>query len=355
MKKPQPESLDSFDKESFRVEFEKLIPQLATEMSDLLEKPTPRVTKRSRQELSDDISSGLEVSIPQLKVLETISGDASRMDEGYRVLEKLLRTYFRRAKFRLRRNEDAFDYFLRKSASLLRAPYPLKRKKQFRNVRSGVEQLVRAAVSANSGMAETQNLIEEFAAKHLKEYMRFANTIDARMTSYRNLDFKRITPRNITRLTDLYRDAAAGFESRLRLLVGINCIACGKRKTYGELRKLGYNQLLQAVESPRNSLLHFLKDSIDRHVRNSMMHGGVSSSVSKGRITFIDYSPSKQKETEVLWTMSEFVRRTKNLVLTIFAVMYLEQEVNHLRLYCTIATFKELCKTQKLKMQQSKS
>jgi hypothetical protein len=209
-------------------------------------------------------------------------------------------------------------------------------------VRAGVEQLVRAAVIAKSGMADTQKLIEEFGRKHLKEYMRFANTIDARISSYRNLDFRRTTPRNITRLTDLYRDAAAGFENRLRLLVGLNYIASGKQKTYAELRKLGYNQLLQAVESPRNSLLHFLQDSIDRHVRNAMMHGGVSSTVSKGRIKFVDYSPSKQKETEVLWTMSEFVRRTKDLVLTIFAVGYLEQEFNHLRLYCAVAAFKDL-------------
>jgi hypothetical protein len=309
MKKLQPESLDSFDKESFKVEFEKLMPQLVAEMSDLLERPTPRVTRRNREEISK--AWGLDVSLPQLSVLETISKDPKRIDEGYRILEELLRTLLRRAKFRLRPKEDAFDYFVRKSASLLKAPYALKRQKQFRNVRDGLEQLVRAAVIAKSGMADTQKLIEEFGRKHLKEYMRFANTIDARISSYRNLDFRRMTPRNITRLTDLYRDAAAGFESRLRLLVGLNYIASGKKKTYAELRKLGYNQLLQAVESPRNSLLHFLRDSIDRHVRNAMMHGGVSSSVSKNQITFIDYSPSTQRETKIVWTMSQFVRQTK--------------------------------------------
>ena len=222
-------------------------------------------------------------------------------------------------------------------------------------MRAGVEQLVRATVSAKFGMADSQKLIEEFGRKHLKEYMRFANTIDARITSYRNLDFRHMTPRNITRLTDLYRDAAAGFESRLRLLVGLNYIACGKKKTYGELRRLGYNQLLQVVESPRNSLLHFLQDAIDRHVRNAMMHGGVSSSVSKNRITFVDYSPSKQKETEILWTMSEFVRRTKNLLVTILAVGYLEHEFNYLRLYCTFAALKDLRKNQNLTTQQSRS
>lgn len=348
MKKAEAKNLDSFDKESFNIAFEKLIPQLVTEMSDLLEKPTPRVTRRNREEISNDMAWSLDVSLPQLSALETISKDPTRIHEGYRILEQLLRTLLRRAKFRLRPKEEAFDYFVRKSASLLRAPYALKRQKQFRSVRAGVEQLVRAAICAKSGMADTKELIEEFGRKHLKEYMRFANTIDARISSYRRLNFRRMTPRNITRLTDLYRDAAAGFENRLRLLVGLNYIASGKKKTYPELRKLGYNELLQAVESPRSTLLHFLKDSIDRNVRNAMMHGGVSSSISKNRVTFLDYSPSKQQETEVLWTMSKFVRRTKNLVLTILAVNYLEQEFNYLRVYCTVAAFKDLSQNQKL-------
>jgi hypothetical protein len=213
MKKRKTKDLDSFDKESFKVEFEKLLPQLVTEMSDLLEEPTPRVSRRDRQQMSDDIAWGLDVSIPQLRVLEAISKDPKRIDEGYRILEKLLRTYFRRAKLRLRPREDAFDYFVRKSASLLRAPYPLKRQKQFRNVRAGVEQLVRAAISAPAGLNETRSLIEEFGHKHLKEYVRFANTVDARLTRCGNLDLRRMTARNITRLTDLYRDSAAGFET----------------------------------------------------------------------------------------------------------------------------------------------
>jgi hypothetical protein len=41
----------------------------------------------------------------------------------------------------------------------------------------------------------------------------------------------------------------------------------------------------------------------------------------------------------MLWTMRKFVRRTRNLVLTIFAVGYLEDEFNYWRLSCTIAAF----------------
>lgn len=88
-------------------------------MSDLLEKPTPRVTRRKRQEMSNEMTWSLEVTLPQLTVLEKISKDPKRIDEGYRTIEKLLRTFLRRAKFRLRPKEDAFDYFIRKSVSLL--------------------------------------------------------------------------------------------------------------------------------------------------------------------------------------------------------------------------------------------
>jgi hypothetical protein len=340
--KQEPETLDSFDKESFKAQFEKVIPQILAEMGDLLERPTPRVTKRDRQEMSDDISWGLDVSIPHLKALEKISGDLGKIDEGYRIMEELLRTYLRRAKARLRPGEDAFDYFLRKSAELLRSPYPLRRLRQYRIVREGVDRLVHAALSSPGGMDGAKKLIEEFGRKHLKEYMRFANAIDGRLSSYRNIDLKRMTPQNVTRLTDVYRDSAAAFEKRLRLLVGLNFIAGGKTKTYAELRGRGYNELLQAVESPDNPLLHFLKDVINRNVRNAMMHGGVSSSRSKGTITFVDYSPGRKKETEVVWTMSEFFRRTRNLFLTILAVTYLEQVFTYWQLYGTIAVLHHL-------------
>lgn len=101
MKRPQAENLGSFDRESFNIAFEKLIPQLVAEMGDLLEKPTPRVTRRKRQDMSNDMAWGLDISLPQLTVLETISKDPKRIDEGYRILEKLLRTFLRRAKLGL--------------------------------------------------------------------------------------------------------------------------------------------------------------------------------------------------------------------------------------------------------------
>lgn len=341
-RKQASETFDSFDRKAFKAAFDNAIPHILTEMSDLLERPTPRVTKRDRQEMSDNISWGLDVSIPQLKALEKISGDLEQIDEGYRILEELLRTYLRRAKLRLKPNEDAFDYFLRQTSYLLRSPYPFKRLKQFQIVRAGVKQLIHASLSAPGGMNSTKELIEEFGRKHLKEHIRLMNAIDAKLKRSGNVNYRRMTSQNITRLTDLYRDGAAVFEKRLRLLVGLNFIARGEMKAFAELRGRGYNELLQAVDHPQNPLLHFLRGSIDRQVRNAMMHGSVSSTRSKGLVTFVDYSPPKKKETVIVWKMSEFLRRTRNLVLTIVAVQYVEQEFNYSSLYWTVAALRHL-------------
>lgn len=336
------ETLDAFDKEFLITQLEKTLPQIATEISDLLERPVPRITKRDRKEISNDIIRALDISMPQLMTLEKISEDPQQVDQGYRIVEGIIRTQLRHAKIRLLPNEDAFDCFLRKSASLLRSHYRLRRRKQFRTVRGGITELLRAAVVVPQGMKKTKELIEAFSRKHLKEYMRFANTLDARLNSRRNVNLIRMTPGNIAWLTDLYRDTAAAFEKRLRLLVGLNYIACGDMKPYDELRGRGYGELLQVVSSPQNPLLHFLIGAVDRQVRNAMMHGSVSSSFSKGVISFVDYAPRKKKETEIIWPMNEFLKRTEKLVLTTIAAMYLENEFNYLHLYCTVAALRHL-------------
>src|ERR1700682_2939791 len=336
-------TLDSFDRESFKVQLQNAIPQIVTEMSDLFERPTPRITKRDRQEMSADISWSVDVSVPKLLKLENINGEHERIAEGYQVLESLLRTYLRRAKIRLKPNEDSFDCFLRKSAAVLKPPYLLRRRKQFRVVRAGIDLLVRSAVSATGGMDESQKLIEEFGRKHFKEYMRFANTIDARLNAYQSIDLARLTQQNVTRLTDLYRDMAAAFETRLRLVVGLNFIAKGDIKAYDDLRACGYNVLLQAVDSVQNPLLHFLNGAVDRHVRNALMHGSVSSSLSKGVITFVNYAPHKKKETVIVWKMSELLHQNERLLMTVLGTGYLEQLFGHYRLWATVGAFRYLC------------
>lgn len=335
-------SLDSFDKESFTAAFENAVPKMIAELSDLFERRPPRVSRRDRREMAEEVAWGMEVSIPHLKTLEEIGGDLRQVDKAYCIVEGVIRTFLRRTKARLKPSEDAFDYALRKYWAGLHPPYFVKRLRQYRIAREGIERLINAVLGRPGGTDAARQLIEEFNRKHLKEYIRCANALDGRLNLYSHLNLKRMTSQNVTRLTEVYRDAAAAFEKRLRLLVGLNYIACGEAKTYSELRGRGYNELLQAVNSPSYPLLHFLQGAVDRNVRNAVMHAGVSLSSSKEVIRFADYSPRKSKETEIEWTMSAFFRRTRNLILTIKAVAYLEDVFNYAHAYNTFAVIRYL-------------
>ena len=95
-------------------------------------------------------------------------------------------------------------------------------------------------------------------AKAGKEYMRFANSVKPLFAHYQQAAPKRITSGVITRLEDDYqklqRPLRRGFAYwRTKFYVR------GKSETWEEIRRLGYNELLQAVDSADNPLLHFLE------------------------------------------------------------------------------------------------
>lgn len=338
MKSKKNGSPDSFDKESFTAAVESAVPQMIAELSDLFERRVPRIPKKAGRQLAEAVAGGIEASLPYTEKLEGMAGDISQIDTAYRTMEEMFRALMLSAepKARLRPGEDVFGYTLRKYGRAIRPPYRLKRLKQFRLTHEGIWTLIKSVVNRHSGIDAAQQLIEEFERKHAKEYMRYANALDARPNIFRSTSARRMTHRDITRLMDLYRDGAAAFENRLRLLVGLNHIARGKARSYDELRKFGYNDLLHAVSLPDNPLLHFLQGSVDRNVRNALMHAGVSSSISKGVIRFAD------RKCEVEWTLSEFRRRTKNLILTFVGAAYLEHSFNYARTYYTLAAVRYL-------------
>jgi hypothetical protein len=205
-----------------------------------------------------------------------------------------------------------------------------------------MERLIASVLNLPGGQKAAGQLMEEYIQKHFQQDMRYANALEARWKRYQNLNLTRMTKNNVTRVADEYRDAAAAFEKRLRLLVGLNCIARGEAKSYADLRGRDYNALLQAVDSPNNPLLHFLRGPVNRHVRNALMHGGVSSSHSEGVVKFTDYSARTKQEHEVVWTMSQFYRETRKLVLTVVTVANLEMLFKYFALYRMVAVLRYL-------------
>ena len=169
-----------FDPTQVKAQFDRALPRIANEIGDLLELPVPRLTKRARKQISQEFSSGVDAVARHITKLEEIDGDTARLRESYENLEQIFREYLRRSNVRMRPNEDAFDCLVRESQKLLKPPYPLKRLKQFRLVREGVQRLVRSAMTVPGGLKASEDLIKEFGRKHSNEYFRFANSMDAR-------------------------------------------------------------------------------------------------------------------------------------------------------------------------------
>jgi hypothetical protein len=282
--KKRPRTKAASLEQAIKVGLQKDVPTLVAEMSDILEKRPPRLTKKNKRELETGIDRYVEECVPLLTDLERLEGDQTKLPEAYERFEALLRTTLKETKIKINPDEDAFDSYLREFKILVRMPSPAKRISQLRRVREGIERLIEQLLTN----AETENqailLIEEFGRRHGRQYMRYLHGSEARQKVYRRLALSRMTSKNITILTEEYRDAAAAFEKRLRLLVGLNYIAMGTPKTYAELRRQNLSNLLQSVDSPGNLRLHFLRDVINRNVRNALAHDGPAASFSKGVI-----------------------------------------------------------------------
>lgn len=330
--------------QTLKVGLQKALPTLVVEMSDILEKPPPQLTKKDKRELESGIHRYVDECVPLITELENLEGDPTKLPEAYQRFEGLLRTSLKETDINIKPGEDAFDSYLRKFKTLVRMPSAAKRISQLRRVREGIERLIEHLLSNAETEKQAILLVEEFGRKHGRQYMRYLHGSQARQKVYRKLALSRMTSKNITILTEEYRDAAAAFEKRLRLLVGLNYIAMGTPKTYAELRRQNIGNLLQSVDSPGNLRLHFLRDVINRNVRNALAHDGPAASFSKGVIRFVDYSPAKGVEIEIIWTMSQFYRNTSRLIQTIAAATCLEPLFAYGRFNKLIAGFRHLVK-----------
>jgi hypothetical protein len=326
-------------KETLKVELQKALPQVIALASDLLEKKPPRMTNKDKRVLSEELDKYLDNCVPLIEDLEALEGKPDQLSTAYDKCEALVRTWLTGMPVKIKSGEDAFDSYLRVLGAAVRMPSAAKRVSQLRRVRNGVEHLVGQLLSKPETELEAGQLIDEFERKHGRQHIRYLHGLEVRQRSYRNLSFKLMTSKNISALIEEYRDSAAAFEKRLRLLVGLNHIAEDTPKTYAELRQQSLFVLLQTVDSPNNPSLHFLRDAVDRRVRNALAHDGASPAFSKGVITFIDYSP-KKGETELVWTMSQFIRSTSRLVQTVCAANCLEQLFSYARLSNSIARFR---------------
>jgi uncharacterized protein YbgA (DUF1722 family) len=321
--------------ETVKVGLRKAVPVMVKEMSDMFEKRPPRLTKRDRREMEDGVDEYVRRSAPLINDLEALNGDPSKLPEAYEKVELLIRTWMDSAKINVH-GKDSLDAYLREYQKHIRQPSAARRISHVRRVSEGLQFLVDALAADPEKEKAASKLIQEFGRHHRRQYMRYHHAFEARQRSNRNVGFGQMTRRNITVLTEEYRDGAAALEKRLQLIVGLHYIANGSDKTYSELRKLSLRNLCENIESPKNPQLHFLRNTINPTVRNALAHDGADAQFSKMRIDFVSRSET------ISWTISQFLKNTTRLVQTIFALTSIEPLFTYATLEKSIARFRYL-------------
>lgn len=132
--------------------------------------------------------------------------------------------------------KDSLDAYLGEFKKLVRLPSDGRRIAHVRRVYEGLQRLTETLAIDPEKEKAANELIHEFGRHHRRQYMRYFHGFEARQRSNRDVGFRRMRRRNITVLTDEYRDGAAALEKRLQLIVGLHYIAKAsspKRKAYG--------------------------------------------------------------------------------------------------------------------------
>src|SRR6266403_288328 len=326
-----PESME----QALRMGLRKAVPLLVTEMSDMFEKRPPRLTKRDKRAVEKGMDQYVRRAVPLIKDLETLDGDPLRIPEAYEKAEMLIRMWMESAKIKVT-GKDSFDTYLGAFKKYISLPLEARRVTHFKRVHAGLRRLTDALAIDTEKQKAANELIQEFGRHHRRQYMRYFHGFETRQRSNRNVGFSRMTRRNITVLTEEYRDGAAALEKRVQLIVGLHHIAKGSPKPYAKLRRFGLRNLCDKIESPKNPELHFLMHAVNPVVRNALAHDGADSLFSKQRVDFVGRSET------VSWTIAQFLRNTIRLVQTNMALTCLEPLFAYATLEQSVARFRHL-------------
>jgi hypothetical protein len=321
--------------QALRIGLRKAVPLLVTEMSDMFEKRPPRLTQRDKRAMENGMDRYVRRTVPLIKDLETLDGDPLRIPEAYEKAEILIRMWMESARIKVT-GKDSFDTYLRVFRKYVSLPLEARRVTHFNRVHAGLRRLTDALAIDPEKQEAANELIQEFGRHHRRQYMRYFHGFETRQRTNRNVGFSRMTRRNITVLTEEYRDGAAALEKRMQLIVGLHYIEQGSPKPYAELRKFSLRNLCENITSAKNPQLHFLVDTANPVVRNALAHDGADPLFSKQRVDFVGSSET------VSWTIAQFLRNTIRLVQTNMALTYLEPLFAYATLELSVARFRHL-------------
>ncbi len=317
MRKPSSRDGHSPELEELRRHLVEAIPIIGNEIGSMFGRALPRVSARQRAALERDLDQFIRAMAPNIGKLEELKERPAVDLERMVTLDQFVSGLLKSARLKLRPSEDPWDLFLQLAAKRALPP-------RAKWTKSAAYERVQQALwdflvhlYAHAAPAQIFDAINEWAGTDdARRYLHSVRLLQTAARRFRVEPPKRLTDRLLVNLQQEYTLSAAIFEARLRVLVFLAQTIEEHHRSWNSLRSERLHNLL-AIASRQKSL-DAVVSSIDRTVRNALVHGSPVIDMASGTCRFEDLNRS------VTWTLPQFFEQTRGLTLSVLAMERLE-------------------------------
>jgi hypothetical protein len=293
------------------------IPTIRNEIGSLLGRALPRTTAKESAGLERKLGQSIRATVPHFRKMEELKDEPPPDVERFAALDQLMTGILRGAGRKLRPGADPWEALLQLVEKQARPP----RTKWAQSPAYGqVQQALRTFLLhlyTRATPAQIFSAIDQWTGTDdARRYLHSVRLLDTAFRRFRIQTPKRFTDRLLLDLQQEYTLSASIFESRLRILVFLAESAEGRSRPWAYWRKVNLHNLL--AMAGRHSSLDAIVGSIDRNVRNALVHGVPVIDLNSGTCRFADLSG------EVTWPLAEFFDQTRRLTLSVLAMIRFE-------------------------------
>jgi hypothetical protein len=314
MKKPASRKNLGPELEELRVSLVSAIPIIGNELGSILGRKLPRMSARGRASLERKLDQLMRSTIPHIRKLEELRDKPNVDLERIIALDHVLTGFLRSAGWKLRSGADPWEALLQLAAKQAIAP---RAKWAEAPTYIGVQQALwdfLVHLYTHAAPAQISSAIDEWSGTDdARRYLHSVRLIEAASRRFRVQLPKRLTDRLLLDLQQEYTLSASIFEARLRVLVLLAENVEGRPQPWAFWRNKNLHNLL--AMAGRHKSLGAVVSSIDRNVRNALVHASPVVDLASGTCRFEDLKGA------VTWTWREFFDQTRGLTLSVLAMI----------------------------------
>jgi len=300
--------------EKLRADLIGAIPIIANELGSMVGRKVPRMSARDRVSLERKLDRFMRSTAPHISKLEELKDRPGVDLERFVALNQVLTKLLESTGGKLRPGADASEAWLQLAA---KQAIPPRAKWAEAPAYVGAQQALWDFIVhlyTHAAPAVIFNAVDEWTGTDdARRYLHSVRLIETASRRFRVQPPKRVTDRLVLDLQHEYTLCASIFESRLKVLVSVAENVEGRPRPWVSWRNENLSNLLAIAGRHRS--LDAVVGSIDRHVRNALVHGSPIVELVSGTCRFQDLKGT------VNWTWREFFDQTRGLTLSVLAMI----------------------------------